>query len=301
MIRNINFFLFFLGCIVFAQDPTPVVSYNFGNDKDYQEQIKALKAAYQNTEDLAILDQWVELAFVYKDWETALEVGQKALVKEPTASRYFSVGGAAGFRALEVSPFSSFRYVDIMKESFNKSVKLNPNSINALKAQADVYASLPGLMGGDFDLAIEYALKIIKLDSLEGQLALGEVYEKMKDYENASDTFENVFTHLKKTYPDCSSFFETDYPNKRRDLAYDLGRISATYNLESQWGLCMLNRFASSYELKDNIPEAWVYYQLARITMNNQDIETSKKYILTALSLDSDFEEALKLKKEVSP
>lgn len=301
MIRNINYYLFFLCSVIFAQDPTPVASYNFEKDGDYQEKIIALKAAYQKSEDLAILDQWVEMAFVHKDWEMALEVGQKALAKQATANRYFSVGGAAGFRALEVSPFSSFRYVDIMKESFNKSVELDPNSINALKAQADVYASLPGLMGGDFDLAIEYALKINKLDSLEGQLALGEVYEKMKDFEKATDAFKNVFSHLKKTYPDCSSFFETDYLNKRRDLTYDLGRISATYDLESEWGLCMLNRFASSYELKDNIPEAWVYYQLARVAKNNQDIKTSKKHILVALSLESDFEEAIKFKKRVSP
>jgi phosphohistidine swiveling domain-containing protein len=40
---------------------------------------------------------------------------------------------------------------------------------------------------------------------------------------------------------------------------------------------------------------------LARVAKNNQDIKTSKKHILVALSLESDFEEAIKFKKRVSP
>ena len=114
-------FILFLGTL-HAQDSTPIVSFELTRDNYYENQIKKLKKSINKNNELELFDSISKFAFQYKDWETSIEYLEKLLKTNPTSMRYFLLGGAAGFRALEVSVFSSLKYINIMKPAFEKAL-----------------------------------------------------------------------------------------------------------------------------------------------------------------------------------
>jgi len=227
-----------------AQDPTPLASFPFEKDQQYQKKILKLKLDYDINKDLGVLNHITDLAFVCKDWETVIKFEQELISQDPSLSHHFILGAAAGFRALEVSPFTSFSYVKLMKKSFLKSFELDPTNRNVLKAQVDVYASLPSILGGDTEIALEYAIKIKILNTIEGLIA------------QAAILYKDFFHEIKTTFSDCSTTFHEYLKGSRRDLGYNLGRIAADYKLDNDLAECALDYFASTCEIKDTIPEA---------------------------------------------
>ena len=283
---NKTVLIFFLSCIGLAQaqDTTPIAKYAFQTDSVYQNQLKVLKERYQQTKDLEVLDLLANLAFEYKDWETSIVYAEKAVKFEPTAKRHFLLGGVAGFRALEVSMFSSLKYINIMKPAFEEAARRDPANVIYLRAQVDVLVALPTLLGGNLDEAYKITSKIKYIDPLEGLLAEGSIYEQTKDFSSAYKTYHKVFEFLEMTYPRCSALFIDYLKTSRRDLAYDLGRIAADYNLNPVWGQCALSHFEETYRLRDTVPIAWIYFQSARLAKHTQDINKMKHYIEKSLS-----------------
>ena len=206
---NKTVLVFFLSCIGLAQaqDTTPIAKYAFQTDSVYQNQLKVLKERYQQTKDLEVLDLLANLAFEYKDWETSIVYAEKAVKFEPTAKRHFLLGGVAGFRALEVSMFSSLKYINIMKPAFEEAARRDPANVIYLRAQVDVLVALPTLLGGNLDEAYKITSKIKYIDPLEGLLAEGSIYEQTKDFSSAYKTYQKVFEFLEMTYPRCSALF----------------------------------------------------------------------------------------------
>ena len=255
-----------LFCVLFlrlgtAQDLTPVASYEFKEDSIYQKQLNLLINSYEQTQEILILDSIAQLSFGYKDWETSMDYAKQAVDLQPNAQRYFLLGGAAGFRALEVPMLSSLRYVNIMKPAFEKAVALEPDNVAYLRAQVDVLVALPSLLGGSVEEALQLIQKIKKQDLYEGLLAEGSLYEKkIENRDRAKEIYDQLFLKLNQEYKSCSEAFIEVLKNRRRNFSYDLARISADFGLENEWGLCALSYFESSYLFRDTVPLAWVYY-----------------------------------------
>lgn len=300
MIKKL-FFLFFLFWVGFVQgqDTTPIAKYPFQTDATYQSQIKILEERYESTKTIQVLDSLANLAFEYKDWETSMNYGQKAVELQPSAKRHFLLGGAAGFRALEVSIFSSLKYINIMKPAFEEAVRLDPSNVFYLRAQVDVLVALPSLLGGDLEGALKIIEKIKFIDPLEGLLAEGSFYEKTKDRARTNEIYQRVFEFLEQTYPRCSELFFDYLKSNRRDLAYDLGRIAADYNLSPVWGQCALSYFEETRRLRDTVPLAWVYYQRARLAKRTEDDKEMERYLKKSLAISKAYPELKNLIKTV--
>jgi tetratricopeptide (TPR) repeat protein len=258
-----------------------------------------LEGRYESTKTIQVLDSLANLAFEYKDWETSMNYGQKAVELQPTAKRHFLLGGAAGFRALEASVFSSLKYINIMKPAFEEAARLEPSITLYLRAQVDVLVALPSLLGGDLEGALKIIEKIKFIDPLEGLLAEGSFYEKTKDRARANEIYQRVFEFLEQTYPRCSELFFDYLKNNRRDLAYDLGRIAADYNLSPVWGQCALSYFEETHRLRDTVPLAWVYYQRARLAKRNVNEKEMERYLKKSLAISKAYPELKNLIKTV--
>ena len=282
---KIKFQFFFLPFFVIlqAQEATPLAFLEFNKNEYYQKQIRKLKKTNVKDYDLVLIDSIVELAFTYKDWETSIDYSEKAIKINPNARRYYLLGGAAGFRALEVSVFSSLKYVNIMKPAFEKALELEPKNPLYLRAQIDVLISLPSILGGNIEKAKEYAKDIKFINPLEGMLAEGFIYEKLKDYDKVKSLYTKVFDYLNQNEDFCSESFLKYLKYNRRDLAYNLGRIAAEYSLGIDWGQCALSYFLKTYELSDTVPLAWVYYQIARLSKRQGNYNKMKENIENAL------------------
>ena len=281
-------FILFLGTL-HAQDSTPIVSFEFTKDNYYEKQIKELKESINKNNVLESFDSIANFAFKYKDWETSIEYLEKAIKISPTSIRYFLLGGAAGFRALEVSVFSSLKYINIMKPAFEKALELEPNNSLFMRAQVDVLISLPSILGGNVEKAKKIAKQIKFINPLEGLLAEGFIYEKLKNYKSAKLTYSIFFELLKQNEEICSKSFLNYLKNNRRELAYDLGKIAAEYSLSIKWGQCALSYFLNTYKLSDTVPLAWVYYQIARLSKIEGNEIKMKENIDKALSFKADY------------
>ena len=263
-----------------AQDLTPIASYSFDSDIFYQNQVESLINIYEQTKAIKTLDSIVRLCFIYKDWETSIDYAKKAIEVNPTAERYFILGGASGFRALEVHILSSLKYVNIMKPAFEQAVRLEPMNVKYLRAQVDVLLSLPIILGGSINKAKQHIKKIKSLNTVEGFLAEGSMHEINEDFYRAKQVYKQLFDFLNQNYSFCSlSTIKYD----RRNFAYDLGRIVADFELELKWGQCALSYFTRTYDQRDTIPLAWVYYQSARLAKRLKNTEQMDFLISKAL------------------
>ena len=147
---NIKFFLFlFFVSFARSQDSTPKVFYSFKSDLNYQKTLNNLKTSYNKTKDKKLIDSIAQLSFTYKDWENSIKFLQMSLNIKPNSKYFFLLGAASGFRSLEVSIFSSTKYVKIMKKAFQDAVNLEPKNILFLVAQVDVLVSIPSIFGSD--------------------------------------------------------------------------------------------------------------------------------------------------------
>ena len=157
----IKVFLFLL-FVSFArsQDSTPTVFYSFKSDLNYQKTLNNLKTSYNKTKDKKLIDSIAQLSFTYKDWENSIKFLQMSLNIKPNSKYFFLLGAASGFRSLEVSIFSSTKYVKIMKRAFQKAVNLEPKNILFLIAQVDVLVSIPSIFGGSIQEAKNYIKRI---------------------------------------------------------------------------------------------------------------------------------------------
>ena len=197
MIKRLVLILFILKSFEsFTQDITPISSYSFDSDIFYQNQIENLIKIYEQTKAVKTLDSLASLSFIYKDWETSIDYAKKAIEVNPTAERYFILGGASGFRALEVPILSSLKYVNIMKPAFEQAVLLEPMNVKYLRAQVDVLLSLPIILGGSTYKAKQHIKKIKSLNPVEGFLAEGSMHEINEDFDSAKHFFRPEWSHL---------------------------------------------------------------------------------------------------------
>ncbi len=79
-------------------------------------------------------------------------------------------------------------------------------------------------------------------------------------------------------------------------MNYQIGKICAQYNLDSEYGIQCLKAYIANHSAKDGVPKDWAYYRLAQIYK-----KFGKAYcnvvIDKALSKRPDFEEAQKERK----
>ena len=234
---------------------------------------------YEQTNEVKTLDSLVSLSFIYKDWEISFNYAKKAIQANPNAKRNFLLGGAAGFRVLEVPLFSSLKFVNIMKSAFEESVRLEPLNVSYLRAQVDVLLALPLILGGSVDKAQEFIQKIKSLNYAQGPLAKGIMYEINDDLYSAKLVYNQLFDFLNQNYNFCSIAFIKD---NRRNLSYDLGRITSDFQLNNKWGQFALSYFAKTYGQKDTVPISWVFSQSAPLAKRSKKIELMNFFISKA-------------------
>ena len=80
-----------------------------------------------------------------------------------------------------------------MKPAFEKALELEPNNSLFMRAQVDVLISLPSILGGNVEKAKKIAKQIKLINPLEGLLAEGFIYEKLKNYKSAKLTYLKFF------------------------------------------------------------------------------------------------------------
>jgi tetratricopeptide (TPR) repeat protein len=121
----------------------------------------------------------------------AIELAEKATVLDATKPEYFSqLGMAVGQRMGEVSFMQQGALAGKLRKAFTKAVELDPNNLPGLIGLARFYSSAPEIAGGSIEKAKEFAVRVQRLDSFQGELELGGVAEHDENYAEALAHFE---------------------------------------------------------------------------------------------------------------
>ena len=287
----LTFFLSFL--FSFSQELRSFVKYDFKNDKVYNLKLKELKDSLNKNSTSKLERKIADLAFYYKDWDTAIDFYEKVVLNAPKGDSYFRLSVAAGRKSLEVYRFYSISYLGKTKSALLKALEFQPNNPLFLRTAIEIFYEIPYFLGGDKEFAKEKAALLYELDPVEGLMAKGYLNEKEENLVLAKFNYSKAIKLILKEE------LEFVLNRERRDLAYELGRVTADFEINDELGITSLQFYLKNYNFIDNIALEWVYFNLAKISIKQKATQKSKIYLEKALEIKPDFKQALLLKKEI--
>jgi len=225
-----------------------------------------------------------------KDWDQAID-SYKMLVERDSenASYNLKYGGALGMKALSVSRVQAMIYIPEIKKHLERAANLNKNQIESRRALVELYVKLPSFLGGSNEKAMNYAEELKKISTVNAYLAKGFIVKENDGKDQSMSYYKNAF----KFYKTASSNASTN------SLNYELGKVAAELNLESEYGLKLLDTYIKEYSYKDIYSMEWVYLRKAQIMANLKNKSQALGYIQKALTLKGNFKEAIEEKKRI--
>ncbi len=267
----------------------------------------------QNPGDKKTREYLGDIAGYAKDWDTAISYYKVLMEEEETNANYhFKYGGAMGLKALSLSKIRAVTYVNDIKYAFEQAAKLDPKHIETRWALVEFYIQLPGIIGGSESKAIKYATELGKISEVDGHLANGYIAEYSDRPKDAERFYKKAIAvgGSPHTYEKLSNLYEKNNQPKEaietnskalklhkcNQLNYQIGKISAQYNLDTEYGIECLSQYLANYSVKDGVPKNWAYFRLAQIYKNLGKKEIALTWINKALLGQTDFKEAQKEK-----
>ena len=257
-----------------------------------------------------------DIAGTEEDWDTAITYYRGLLESRPNSANYnFKFGGALGLKAQAVSKLKALSYVGDIKRHLNKAAELDPNHIEVRWALVELYMQLPGIIGGSERKSMKYADELKRISPVDGYLAHGYIAEYNERPEDAEKYYKKAIEigDSPHTYEKLTNLYEkTDKPaqamanaavslekHQRNSLNYQIGKISAQYNLKPETGIKCLMQYIQNYSVRDGVPKDWAYYRLAQIYKNTGKKDMAIKWINKALKDRPDFKEARQEKQRI--
>lgn len=267
-------------------------------------------------DNLKVIEYLGDIAGHAKDWDTALEHYKQLVETEPENANYnFKYGGVLAMKALEVNKFRALAYIGDIKNHLQLAAELDPNHIEARWALVELYMQLPGIIGGSEERSLSYARELSEISPVDGWLAKGYIaeysdrpeqaekyYKKAVEVGNSPHTYQKLTDHYEK-YGKPKEAIETARTalkkHQRNSLNYQIGKISAQYNIDPNYGIESLHAYIENHSVRDGVPRDWAYYRLAQIYRNIGNKQLALNWINKALEERADFEQALTEREQI--
>ncbi|ARV09220.1 hypothetical protein BTO05_06030 [Winogradskyella sp. PC-19] len=288
------------------------------NKKQYQNaEVLMQKYVKSNTSDKKAIELLGDAYGHQKKWDNAIEQYKKLTKLESNNANYhYKYGGALGMKALSVSKIKALGIIGDVKKAFLKAAEFDPKHIDTRWALVELYMSLPGIIGGSKKESLKYANELEVLSKVDGYLAKGYIYEYDDEPELAEKYYKkavvvggsvNCFEKLANLYESnnqpekaIKTIEASQEKHNRNALHYQLGKVSADYNVQLDKGERCLHEYIKNYTAADGVPKEWAYYRLAQIYKHKKDKQKALVYIDKALTIRSDFNQALKEKAVIT-
>jgi tetratricopeptide (TPR) repeat protein len=260
----------------------------------------------ENPNDLVAIELLGDSYGFQKKWDETIKTYEILVKKEDNNANYhYKYGGALGMKALESNKIMALLLVDDLKRVFLKAAKLDPEHIETRWALVELYVQLPGIIGGSLKKSLVYANELQDLSLVDGYLAKGYIYEYDKQPEKAEKYYKMAIDigGSITCYEKLSTFYENkNQPEKaietieeasnrhqRNALHYQLGKVSAEYNVQLDKGEKCLNIFIKNHSVKDGVPVEWAFYRLAQIYKHKKNKSRALEYINRSLYYNPEF------------
>jgi tetratricopeptide (TPR) repeat protein len=304
--------------------PTFIFSQAIVNDADllFQQKqfIKAEKMingyVTENPNDLVGIELLGDAYGHQKKWDGAINQYKKLVdASYDNANYQYKYGGALGMKALEVNKFKALGLITDVKEAFLRAAEIDPKHIDVRWAMVELYMQLPGIIGGSKKKSLKYANELENLSKVDGYLAKGYIYEyddelKLAEsyYKKAIDVGGSLtcYDKLTKLYESenepikaIANIEEAYEKHDRNQMNYQIGKVSADYNVELDKGERCLNIYIENHSVEDGLPIEWAFLRLAQIEKNRNNKEEALKWIDKALDMRSDFKQAIEEREKI--
>ncbi|MDA8874321.1 hypothetical protein N9H78_01465 [Winogradskyella sp.] len=310
-------FLLFIPFLLFGQTQKEQAVLLINKKKYQSAEVLMHKYVKSNTSDKKAIELLGDAYGHQKKWDNAVEQYKKLTQLEVNNANYhYKYGGALGMKALSVSKIKALGIIGDVKKAFLKAAELDSEHIETRWALVELYMSLPGIIGGSKKKSLKYANQLEVLSKVDGYLAKGYIYEYDDEPELAEKYYKkavavggsvNCFEKLANLYelnnqPEkaIKTIEASQEKHNRNVLHYQLGKVSADYNVQLEKGERCLLQYIKNYTTADGVPKEWAYYRLAQIYKHKKDNQKALTYIDKALSIRSDFKQALKEKVTIS-
>ncbi|PTM09827.1 MAG: hypothetical protein DA407_05015 [Bacteroidetes bacterium] len=309
-------FLLMFPMFSFSQSIVKEINQLFQQKQFVQAEQVASSYVFQNPNNLNAIELLGDAFGHQKKWDDAIEQYKKLVeAKGNNANYHYKHGGALGMKALEVNKFKALGIIGDVKEAFLKAAELDPKHIDVRWALVELYMQLPGIIGGSKTKSLKYADEMEQLSKVDGYLAKGYIYEYDNDPELAESYYKkaikeggslicyekltNLYESEKQPEKAIANIEEAYEKHNKNNLRYQIGKVSADYNIELDKGERCLKMYIDNHSVKDGVPIEWAYYRLAQIQKNRKNKAEALKWIDKALDVRSDFKQAQQEKEKI--
>ena len=250
-----------------------------------------LKSQEQEKElDMESAEMLGDIYSFEKKWDDAIENYKFLIENDGNNAEYnLKYGGAVGMKALSVSKLQAVVYIPEIKQYLERAANLDRSQIESRRALVELYVKLPSFLGGSMDKATKYANELKTISPVNAYLAKGFMVKENESQLESLNFYKDAFKIYKATSNSSNS----------NSLNYELGKMAAELNLESEYGLKLLEIYIKNYSYRDIYSMEWVYLRKAQIMANLKNKSQALSYIQKALTLRGDFKEALEEKKRI--
>jgi len=275
---------------IYSQSVTEKATVFLKNNELNKAKLLLQREVSNNSSNLNSMELLGDIYSFEKKWDEAMELYKQLVQNDPENAVYnFKYGGAIGMKALSVSRLQAAVYIADIKKYLEKAAYLDRYQIESRRALVELYVKLPGFLGGSDEKAIFYADQLKKLSTVNAYLAKGFIVKENESLDEALIYYRNAFKNYKTL----------NNPTSSNSLNYELGKVAAELNLESEYGLKLLDTYIKKYSYKDIYSMEWVYLRKAQIMANLKNKSEALSLIDKALTLRGDFKEAIDEKERI--
>ena len=265
-------------------------------------------------EEIKALEELGNAYTKQNNWEEAALIYEKLVeVDIDNANYHYKYGEALGRSALKSNKIFAFFMMNDVKEEFLIAANLDTTHIDTRWALVIYYTEIPRILGGSIQKALSYTKELQLLSPVDGYLSKGYVYEYDDETKLAEENFikaievggsitcfNKLISFYKNNREIQKAISTIEEANKKLDINnfnYQLGELSAVYNIDLDNGKKGLKKYKENFSSEDEVSIEWAYLRLAQIYKHKEDKVNALHWINKALEIQPEFELALKEKK----
>lgn len=282
--------------------------------KKFLEAKKFFESYTKNNQNSPIAPYYLGRIFLREgNYEKSIDWFKKAVkLDEKNSDYHLWLGRAYGIKAQKAGLLKKVSAAKSVKKEFERAVELNPENIDARFGLLQFYVMAPGIMGGSKDKAGEQAEEINKRNAHQGHLAYGLIHMVKEEYDLAVKEYKaaietkpddyRVYYQLgylyarQKDFNKASEIFENLLQSHPEQIAsyFHLGQLAVMSGKNLDKGEEYLQKYLKTEPSEERPSFAFTHLLLGHIYKMQQKKDMAKREYEKALELDSDFKQAKK-------
>ena len=270
--------------------------------KQYSElELKLINQLKFSPNDSLMLELLGDVYGYQDQWDKASKCYQKLVDDHPKNAHYhYKYGGVLGRMAKEGSKFKALSLIRKTKVLFDKAEALDPNHIPVQWAQVQLYAELPGFLGGSYTTSWAHAERLETLSKIDGYLAKLFILEHQNKMNLAIQYAKTIVLNhheipclrlVKSVTATCENFDNSLY--------FGVGHAYFLSQSDLNTAEFFLKQYLLNFTSRDRTPKEEAHLELATIYLEKNQKQMALDQLNKALAIDSEFDKALQIKKKI--